>query len=127
MKLYEIVDDDTSNAIISWQEPNFDKFIIHNFNSFCQNILPKYFKHGNFSSFIRLLNMYGFHKQNKKKDGQVFFRPFFQKDKKALLHKINRKCYAKQKDPKPQNLNDSDHSKSKGKKKRETKLMSKSL
>ena len=39
-KLYEIVNDDTTNAIISWKEPLFDKFIIHNINSFCKNILP---------------------------------------------------------------------------------------
>ena len=75
MKLYEIVDDDSSNGIISWLEPSFDKFVIHDQNSFCQNILPKYFKHGNFSSFIRQLNLYDFHKEITL--GQVFCHAFF--------------------------------------------------
>jgi len=53
MKLYEIVEDETSNEIISWLEPNNDSFIIYNYNSFSEDILPNYVKHANFASFIR--------------------------------------------------------------------------
>ena len=124
MKLYEIVDDDTTNDIISWLEPDFNKFIILSQESFCQYILPKYFRHGNFSSFIRMLNLYDFHKENKLTEGPVFYNKYFQKDQKILLHQITRKEKVKKLD---EPVKDSgDHTKSMGCKKRVAKLISKS-
>ena len=98
LKLYEIVDDETTNDIIAWQEPRYETFIIWNPDTFCKQVLPQYFKHGKFSSFIRQLNMYDFHKQNRKTNyGQVFYHPFFKKDMKHLITKISRKTTENQK------------------------------
>lgn len=56
-KCYELVDDLASNAIISWS-PNNDSFVIWDAAEFSHQLLPKYFKHNNFSSFMRQLNIY---------------------------------------------------------------------
>lgn len=61
LKTYEIVDDPNYDDIIKWNSQG-DAFIIVKQNEFCEQILPVYFKHKNLSSFIRQLNMYGFHK-----------------------------------------------------------------
>ena len=60
-KAYEIVNDSATNEIIAWNEDG-NGFIVKNVNKFSDEVLPKYFKHNNFSSFIRQLNMYDFHK-----------------------------------------------------------------
>ena len=55
-------------GIIAWS-PNEASFISNSFvtlvyssEDFTREIMPKYFKHSNFTSFVRQLNMYGFHK-----------------------------------------------------------------
>jgi hypothetical protein len=52
---------DTELNHIQWAGDGMS-FIVTNQAEFCKNVLPKYFKHNNFTSFIRQLNMYGFHK-----------------------------------------------------------------
>ncbi|TYH33019.1 hypothetical protein ES332_D13G029800v1 [Gossypium tomentosum] len=56
-KCYEMVDDESTDAIISWSQNN-DSFIIWDMTEFSVHLLPKFFKHSNFSSFIRQLNIY---------------------------------------------------------------------
>lgn len=56
-KCYEMVDDESTDSIISWGQSN-DSFIIWDVTEFSVQLLPKYFKHSNFSSFIRQLNIY---------------------------------------------------------------------
>ncbi|KAI5751922.1 hypothetical protein M8J77_012079 [Diaphorina citri] len=60
-KLWRMVEDPETNDLISWSE-NGQSFLIRNQSKFAKELLPRYYKHNNMASFIRQLNMYGFHK-----------------------------------------------------------------
>lgn len=59
-KLYRMVDESTSN-LIKWGGDG-STFVVTSPEDFSRHVLPLFFKHNNFSSFVRQLNMYGFHK-----------------------------------------------------------------
>jgi hypothetical protein len=80
LKLYDIVNDITYKDIISWNIEGTG-IIIKNINALCELVLPKYYHHQNYSSFIRQLNLYGFHKiQGIIKDGEGFENCNFKKN-----------------------------------------------
>ncbi|KAF9683707.1 hypothetical protein SADUNF_Sadunf04G0042200 [Salix dunnii] len=60
-KTYEMVDDPSTDSIVSWSQSN-KSFTVWNPPEFARDLLPRFFKHSNFSSFIRQLNTYGFRK-----------------------------------------------------------------
>ncbi|CAO3663442.1 unnamed protein product [Rhizopus stolonifer] len=62
-KLFEMVNDEKTVELISWNGSG-DQFTIYNNIEFSSQVLPRYFKHCNWSSFVRQLNMYDFHKIN---------------------------------------------------------------
>jgi hypothetical protein len=77
-------------AVISWTSSG-DSFNIKNITKFTEEVLPRYFKHSNFSSFIRQLNMYGFRKIRHADGENVYMNEYFKIGGKQLLKNINRK------------------------------------
>jgi hypothetical protein len=61
MKLYELVSDPSTDDLCAWTDTG-DAFVVLEPGRFTSEILPRYFKHHNFSSFVRQLNQYAFNK-----------------------------------------------------------------
>jgi hypothetical protein len=59
-KLYNMLEDRSIQHLISWSGTN-ESFVMSPSSEFSK-VLAQYFKHTNISSFVRQLNMYGFHK-----------------------------------------------------------------
>ncbi|OQS02039.1 HSF-type DNA-binding [Thraustotheca clavata] len=97
--------------IATWSTSG-ETFIIKRINEFAAEILPRYFKHNNFSSFARQLNFYGFHKVKKEdillrtrtpnapdtaleaQGWWEFSHPLFIRDEPEKMASIRRKTYA---------------------------------
>ena len=73
LKLNEILNNNSYANFINWSE-NGKYIIIKDLNELSKKVLPKYFKHHNYSSFVRQLNMYNFHKvkTNLNSNEQIF-------------------------------------------------------
>lgn len=97
-KLWKLVNDSATNNLISWS-PGGKTFLIQNQAEFARELLPLYYKHSNMASFIRQLNMYGFHKVTSVDNGGLkcdkdeieFTHPYFAKGHAYLLENIKRK------------------------------------
>lgn len=103
LKLWKIVEDDHFDHLISWSK-NGRAFKVHDQIEFAKEILPRFYKHNNFSSFVRQVNMYGFRKIVDPSSGSLkldrdeweFSHPYFQQSKPDQLHLIKRKVHVKE-------------------------------
>ncbi|XP_017146450.1 heat shock factor protein isoform X4 [Drosophila miranda] len=97
-KLWRLVDDTETNHLIFWTKDGHS-FVIQNQAQFARELLPLNYKHNNMASFIRQLNMYGFHKITSIENGGLrfdrdeieFSHPFFKRNSAHLLDQIKRK------------------------------------
>lgn len=98
-KLYNMVNDRHSNTMITWSDDG-TSFLVLDTEGFSRDCLPRFFKHNNFSSFVRQLNMYGFRKVPHVLQGGLlsnseetweFAHDCFVKDRPDLLPLVRRK------------------------------------
>ncbi|EGN95880.1 hypothetical protein SERLA73DRAFT_60481 [Serpula lacrymans var. lacrymans S7.3] len=99
-KLYEMVNDHANHDLIRWSDTG-DSFFVLDQERFASDVLGRWFKHKNFSSFVRQLNMYGFHKITHLQQGVLrsdnetefwnFEHPNFLRGQPDLLCLIQRK------------------------------------
>ncbi|KAG9087543.1 stress-responsive transcription factor hsf1 [Ceratobasidium sp. 370] len=99
-KLYNMVNNPDTDELVRWSDEG-DSFYIPSHERLSKELLPRFFKHGNFSSFVRQLNMYGFHKVPHLQQGVLqnstetelwqFQNPHFQRGQPDLLCLITRK------------------------------------
>ncbi|KAK6455609.1 HSF-type DNA-binding-domain-containing protein [Scheffersomyces xylosifermentans] len=102
-KIWAMVNDVENQEYIRWNDDGKTFQVFHR-EEFMKFILPKYFKHSNFASFVRQLNMYGWHKVQDINSGTLnqgktdkgieevwqFENPNFIRDREDLLDKIIR-------------------------------------
>ncbi|KAG1472635.1 hypothetical protein G6F56_001422 [Rhizopus delemar] len=96
-KLFIMINDPTTDIHIHWSSDG-KSFLIENHEQFSKNVLPRFYKHNTFTSFVRQLNMYDFHKIphddiliDTSAEIWRFNHPYFQKSREDLLSLVTRK------------------------------------
>ncbi|KAI3668118.1 hypothetical protein L6452_43195 [Arctium lappa] len=87
-KIYDMVEDQSIDHIVCWSRGG-QSFVVLDPHAFSTNLLPRYFKHSNFSSFVRQLNTYGFRKIDP--DIWEFANEAFMRGRRHVLKNIKRR------------------------------------
>ncbi|GMF48066.1 unnamed protein product [Phytophthora fragariaefolia] len=107
-KTYDMIES-SPQAVACWSDAG-TSFIIKLPREFAKTMLPRYFKHNNFSSFVRQLNFYGFRKHKKdeivisteedeSKNWWEFYHEKFLRGRQELMAQIRRKTYSEPASP----------------------------
>ncbi|KAL8829604.1 MAG: hypothetical protein Q9170_006090 [Blastenia crenularia] len=95
------LDESRNTDLIRWSE-NGDSFIVIDEEEFARTLIPELFKHKNYASFVRQLNMYGFHKkvglsdnsmrasERKNRSPSEYSNPYFKRGRPNLLWLIHK-------------------------------------
>jgi hypothetical protein len=67
-----------------------DAMIIQDTDVFSRVIMPAYYRHNNWTSFVRQLNFYGFRKVKSDKNWQIFRHPLFLRGRPDLVSSITK-------------------------------------
>lgn len=98
-RLFFIIKDPENYNLIHWNKEGTHIIITDPIN-FSKKIIPEYFKHDNYASFVRQLCYYGFGKETNiiNSKSEVFFNEFFQKNMglEEVIKKIKRKTSLKE-------------------------------
>ncbi|KAI7849108.1 hypothetical protein BDC45DRAFT_449196 [Circinella umbellata] len=99
-KLYSMVNDPSTDNLIHWSKDG-KSFIVEGHEQFARSVLPRFYKHNTFASFVRQLNMYDFHKiphlqqgvliSDSKHERWEFSNPNFQRGRPEMLVLVTRK------------------------------------
>ncbi|KAK5112667.1 hypothetical protein LTR85_011178 [Meristemomyces frigidus] len=96
--------DSNNTELIRWSDDG-RSFIVLDEDEFARTLIPELFKHNNYASFVRQLNMYGFHKTVNITDGSLrqsekarkgvkppsmYSHPYFRKNRPDLLWLIQK-------------------------------------
>ena len=91
-KLYYLVSNQDHKNIIGWVRDGA-AFEVRCPKLFETEILPKFFRHSRFQSFVRQLNFYAFKKISRERSSWVYSHEYFQREKPELLDLLRRKTY----------------------------------
>ena len=95
------LDEERNTALIRWST-NGDSFVVLDEEEFARTMIPELFKHANYASFVRQLNMYGFHKkvglsdnsmrasERKNKSPSEYSNAYFKRGKPDLMWLIQK-------------------------------------
>jgi heat shock transcription factor, other eukaryote len=95
------LDTSKNTELIRWSDDG-NSFIVLDEDEFARTLIPELFKHNNYASFVRQLNMYGFHKkvglsdnsmrasERKNKSPSEYSNPYFRRGHLDLLWLIQK-------------------------------------
>jgi heat shock transcription factor len=100
-RVISFLDESKNTELIRWSDDG-RSFIVIDEDEFAKTLIPELFKHNNYASFVRQLNMYGFHKkvglsdnsmkasENKRKTPSEYWNRYFRRGRPELLWLIQK-------------------------------------
>lgn len=89
-KLYDMLSEQSLRNYISWCDDG-TAILVKKVDEFSKLVLPRYFKHDKFASFLRQLNMYNFYTTCQEPNMRQFSNPLFRRNAKDSIRNIKRK------------------------------------